>query len=139
MRVTVLSGGFIGFLAALAYTLCVMERHEEFGQTYWAVAASFKPGVGYRPVLLVLAVTAVLPILLGGLLGDCVWNRRILAFAVAGTVSLGLVAWFFCADLPAKHGHAGENTRGALVVDAAFAGALAGAKLAERLGGRKQE
>ena len=131
MRITALVGGFIGFLAALVYTLCVMDQREEFGRSYWAVAATFKPGVGYHSVGLFLGVSAVIPVLLGGMLGNCAWTWRGVAFAVAGAVLVALVAWVLFGHLPARHGQAGANTRGILVLDAALAGALAGAKLVE--------
>jgi hypothetical protein len=134
-----LVGGLAGFLAALVYTLCVMEQREEFGRSSWVVAATFKPGVGYRSVWLFLVVTAVLPVLFGGALGDCAWSRSAVALAAAGAVLFALAAWGFFADLPAKHGRAGANSRGTLVLDTAFLGALVGAKLADRLGRRGGE
>jgi hypothetical protein len=137
MRVTVLVGALAGFIATLLYTLCVMEWREEAGRSYWAVAATFKPGPGSRSVWLFLAVSAGIPVLVGGMLGDCRWTRWSLRFAAGGAVLLALAAWGFFAHLPAKHGRAGANTRGVLVLDSAFASALAGAKLAERRRGRR--
>jgi len=134
MRVTVVVGGVVGFLTAVVFTLFVMEQHEEFGETSWVVAATFKPGPGYRSVWLFLGVTAVLPVVFGGVLGDCAWSWRAVRMAVAGSVLAGVLVWAVSYDLAVKHGQAGTNTRGALALDAVFIGGVFGAKVAERWG-----
>ena len=134
MRVTVLVGGFIGFLVTALYTLHVMEWREEFGRSYWAVAATAKPRVGYQPAWLIGAMWSVLPVLFGGLLGNCEWDRRSVRWAAAGALLVVVAAWLLSGDLVAKHGRAGENTRGILALAGLFAGALAGAKASGRLG-----
>ncbi len=130
-----LSGAAVALLATLILALCLAETRHQFGQPEWGVW--WMPGKSWskhfspiwQPALTHGAINAVF----GWLLAGKLTSKRSVLFATAAASVAVALAWLIGSPLGSKYGAAGRNTVWFCDLFFAFAGAYAGASLAEQL------